>query len=39
MGQKKDFVDAGRGSCRLLCTSDNLCSNEVWILLQKSAYR
>ena len=30
MGQKKDFDDAGGCSCRLLCTSDSLCSNEFW---------
>jgi len=35
MGQKKDFVDAGGGSCRLLCTSDRLSSDDVWILLWK----
>jgi len=27
MGQKVDIVDAGKASCRLLCTSDTLCSN------------
>jgi hypothetical protein len=29
MLMKKDFVDAGGGSCRLLCTSCSLYDNEV----------
>ena len=35
IGQKEDFVDARGGSCSLLCASNSVCSNDVWIFLRK----